>query len=103
MLKNVGENSVEGWYMIDAMQRLNIDYHFQQEIDEFLATQYSIFSITYANGYGGHSLHELSLLFRLSRQQGHNFPSGGNLNLSIMLYLYKKVIKKRDQHKALIH
>ncbi|KAI9120449.1 hypothetical protein K1719_007482 [Acacia pycnantha] len=75
-LKNVGENySVKGFYMVDAMQRLNIDYHFQQEIDEFLATQYSIFSSTYASGYGGQDLHELSLLFRLLRQQGHYVPA----------------------------
>ncbi|XP_054808198.1 probable terpene synthase 4, partial [Prosopis cineraria] len=31
VLENVGENSVKGLCMVDAMQRLNIDYHFQEE------------------------------------------------------------------------
>ncbi|XP_028805342.1 (3S,6E)-nerolidol synthase 1-like [Neltuma alba] len=74
VLKNVGEHSVKGLYMVDAMQRLNIDYHFQEEIDEFLATQRTIFS-TYGSGYGHDDLHQVSLLFRLLRQQGYSVPA----------------------------
>ncbi|PNX96774.1 (3S,6E)-nerolidol synthase 1 [Trifolium pratense] len=69
-LRNVGENSVKGLYMIDAMQRLNIDYHFQEEIEAFLTR--------YACGWNHHhrDLHETALRFRLLRQQGHFVPAG---------------------------
>lgn len=68
-LRNVGENSLKGLYMIDAMQRLNIDYHFQEEIEAFLRRQY-------VNCDCGHDLHETALRFRLFRQQGHFVPAG---------------------------
>lgn len=74
-LRNVGENSLKGLYMIDAMQRLNIDYHFQEEIEAFLWRQYAN-SITSACGWGSHNLHETALRFRLLRQQGHFVPAG---------------------------
>jgi (3S)-linalool synthase len=68
-LRKVGENSLKGLYMIDAMQRLNIDYHFQEEIEEFLTR--------YACGWNHHcDLHETALRFRLLRQQGHFVPTG---------------------------
>jgi hypothetical protein len=55
--------------MIGAMQRLNIDYHFQEEIEEFLTR--------YACGWNHHcDLHETALRFRLLRQQGHFVPTG---------------------------
>ncbi|XP_027191419.1 (3S,6E)-nerolidol synthase 1-like isoform X1 [Cicer arietinum] len=66
-LRSVGENSLKGLCMIDAMQRLNIDYHFQQEIETFLTTQY----VTNSSAWKHDDLHETSLHFRLLRQQGH--------------------------------
>jgi len=72
-LRNVGENSLKGLYMIDAMQRLNIDYHFEEEIEAFLRRQYV------TSAYGGsnhHDLHETALHFRLLRQQGHFVAAG---------------------------
>ena len=60
--------------MIDAMQRLNIDYHFQEEIDTFLQRQYVISSTN--GGVYGHDLHQVALYFRLLRQQGHYVPAG---------------------------
>lgn len=66
-LKNVNENSLKGLYMVDAMQRLNIDYHFQEEIEAFLTKEYM----------SPHcDLHESALGFRLLRQQCHFVPSG---------------------------
>ncbi|XP_054799976.1 (3S,6E)-nerolidol synthase 1-like isoform X2 [Prosopis cineraria] len=73
-LKNVGENSLKGLQMVDAMHRLNIAYHFQEEINEFLAAQHTI-SGTYGSGYGHDHLHEVALRFRLLRQQGHYVPA----------------------------
>ncbi|KAJ1376355.1 Terpenoid cyclases/protein prenyltransferase alpha-alpha toroid [Sesbania bispinosa] len=72
-LSNVGENSLKGLHMIDAMQRLNIDYHFQEEIETFLQRNY-VNSTTNSCG-SGHDLHETALQFRLLRQQGHFVPA----------------------------
>ncbi|KAF7802761.1 (3S,6E)-nerolidol synthase 1-like [Senna tora] len=71
VLMNVGENSMKGFYMVDAMQRLNIDHHFQEEIDTFLGNQFAIF------GHAGydHDLHQTALHFRLLRQHGHYVPA----------------------------
>ncbi|XP_050893879.1 (3S,6E)-nerolidol synthase 1 isoform X2 [Lathyrus oleraceus] len=64
--KNVGESSLKGLHMIDVMQRLNIDYHFQEEIEAFLTREYVCHH---------HDLHEIALRFRLLRQRGHFVPS----------------------------
>ncbi|KAL2341992.1 hypothetical protein Fmac_009932 [Flemingia macrophylla] len=63
----------QGIYMIDAMQRLNIDYQFQEEIDAFLRRQYEI-STTNWDAYGN-DLHMISLCFRLFRQQDYYVPA----------------------------
>ncbi|KAJ1396599.1 Terpenoid cyclases/protein prenyltransferase alpha-alpha toroid [Sesbania bispinosa] len=77
VLRNVSENSLQGICMIDAMQRLNIDYHFQEEIDAFLQRQYVISSTGTRGGYHyvPQDLHEIALSFRLLRQQGHYVPA----------------------------
>ncbi|KAG7970212.1 hypothetical protein I3843_07G071400 [Carya illinoinensis] len=60
----------EGLSMIDAVQRLNIDYHFQEEIEAILRGQYVKY-ITHGE-YGHHDeLHVVALRFRLLRQQGY--------------------------------
>ncbi|KAK7368914.1 hypothetical protein VNO80_10947 [Phaseolus coccineus] len=71
--KSVDEKSLKDLYMIDVMQRLNIDYHFQDEIEAFLGKQYVNCSII-GSGYGDH-IHETALLFRLLRQQGYFVPA----------------------------
>ncbi|XP_020233983.1 (3S,6E)-nerolidol synthase 1 isoform X2 [Cajanus cajan] len=70
---NVNECSPQGIYMIDAIQRLNIDYHFQEEIDAFLERQYVI-STTNWDAFGN-DLHQIALYFRLFRQQGYYVPA----------------------------
>ncbi|XP_062013362.1 (3S,6E)-nerolidol synthase 1 [Rosa rugosa] len=65
VLRNVAElDALEGLNVIDAVQRLGIDYHFQQEIDEILHKQMNIVS-------AHDDLHEVALRFRLLRQQGY--------------------------------
>lgn len=54
---------------IDAIQRLGVSYHFEEEIEEFLQK-------THANLDGfikdsANNLHEISLCFRLLRQHGY--------------------------------
>ncbi|CAL0309461.1 unnamed protein product [Lupinus luteus] len=73
VLTNGSESSLQKLYMIDAMQRLNIDYHFQEEIDDFLRKEYVIYS-TSGDGFGHDDLHQIALHFRLLRQQGYHVP-----------------------------
>ena len=73
-LSEVEENPLEGLVMIDALQRLGIDYHFQGEIGAFLQKQ-QIISIS-PDGSPEHDLYEVSTLFRFLRQEGHNVTAG---------------------------
>ncbi|CAL1372579.1 unnamed protein product [Linum trigynum] len=65
---------VETLVMIDAVQRLGIDYHFQENIDGVLSDEFSI-AAKMAAGGSSHGLFEVSLNFRLMRQQGYRIPS----------------------------
>ncbi|KAG2689681.1 hypothetical protein I3760_09G149900 [Carya illinoinensis] len=74
ILRNVvaeeAEDPFEGLSMIDAVQRLNIDYHFQEEIEAILRRQYVRY-ITHGE-YGHHDdLQVVALRFRLLRQQAY--------------------------------
>ncbi|TQE04162.1 hypothetical protein C1H46_010274 [Malus baccata] len=65
-LANIGEN--EPLIAVDAMQRLGVDYHFQEEIEAILKKQ-----CTRASGdEGSDELGVVSLRFRLLRQQGYH-------------------------------
>lgn len=68
----VGGNSFEGLAVIDAVQRLGIEFLFKDEIEEILRRQYVISST-----YGGHlqDLQEAALRFRLLRQEGYYVPA----------------------------
>ncbi|KAF9672214.1 hypothetical protein SADUNF_Sadunf11G0017400 [Salix dunnii] len=63
-----GADPIQGLAMIDAIQRLSIDYLFQEEIDSILARQY-MFSSTF---HSDNNLYENALRFRLLRQQGYH-------------------------------
>ncbi|KAF5944317.1 hypothetical protein HYC85_018394 [Camellia sinensis] len=71
MLRKVGENPLEGLVMIDSLQRLGIDYHFQEEIEALLQSQYTKSNATTL----GYDLYEVSTRFRLLRQEGYNVPA----------------------------
>lgn len=60
--------------MINAVQRLGIDYYFVEEIEAILKGHYAKYI---AHGDFGHQLHEVALRFRLLRQQGYYVPAGG--------------------------
>lgn len=72
--------------MIDAMQRLNIDYHFQEEIDAFLRRQFVISSTSWDGD--DNDLHHTALCFRLFRQQGQYVPEGGFVFFFLYIYIY---------------
>ncbi|KAG9451846.1 hypothetical protein H6P81_004750 [Aristolochia fimbriata] len=54
--------------IIDALQRLGIDYHFQEEIDSLLRLHFITLS---SSGSNFSDLHDVALGFRLLRQQGY--------------------------------
>ncbi|KAI5386335.1 hypothetical protein KIW84_072752 [Lathyrus oleraceus] len=65
--------------MIDVMQRLNIDYHFQEQIEAFFTREYVS---------PGYDLHETAFRFRLLRQQGHFVPSDIFLFIIFLFIIY---------------
>lgn len=64
-------NAFEELKMIDRIQRFGIDHLFSNEIRHVLQRHHSDW---YLNTH--HHLHEVSLRFRLLRQQGYHVPSG---------------------------
>ncbi|XP_022140146.1 (3S,6E)-nerolidol synthase 1-like [Momordica charantia] len=65
-ITEIGEDpSLETLDLVDAAQRLGVDYRFQTEIDLILESHYAI-----ANSPGD-DLHQVALRFRLLRQRGY--------------------------------
>lgn len=60
--------------MVDAVQKIGIEYHFKDEIDAVLKRQY-VATMTKNPGHKQQDLFELSLSFRLLRQQGYYVPA----------------------------
>lgn len=67
---------MESFYVIDIIQRLGIQHHFEEEIEAVLRKQLSVFSSHLNDFANGHELHELALQFRLLRQSGHHVAAG---------------------------
>lgn len=91
MLNEVGESTFDVLLMIDAIQRLGIDYHFQGEIEEILQKQYRLFLST--DDFSD-NLYEVALRFRLLRQEGYYVTAGDRpfsfffwLRLKLLIYL----------------
>ncbi|TYJ12979.1 hypothetical protein E1A91_A10G019600v1 [Gossypium mustelinum] len=74
VLKLVSEDPLQGLTMIDAIQRLGIDHHFQHEIEQVLQRQFMLSAN--GNGFNNNDLHEVALRFRLLRQEGYFVPAG---------------------------
>nr|AMB57286.1 plastid terpene synthase [Osmanthus fragrans] len=65
------ENQIESLILVDAIQRLGVDYHFQEEIKAILRRHY----IEATTSFDGYTLHDLSLFFRLLREHGFSIPA----------------------------
>ena len=59
---------------IDAVQRLGVAYHFEEEIEEALQNIYASFHE--ANDMDADDLYDIALRFRHPRQQGYNISCG---------------------------
>ncbi|KAK2644289.1 hypothetical protein Ddye_019484 [Dipteronia dyeriana] len=75
IFSQVGEDPSEGLAMIDAVQRLGMDYHFQDEIEEILPRQYMIAANYSTCTSTNDDLQQVALRFRLLRQEGYNVPA----------------------------
>ncbi|TKY71585.1 (3S,6E)-nerolidol synthase 1 [Spatholobus suberectus] len=69
--KLISEDPMESLYMVDTIQRLGIEHHFEEEIEAALQKQHLIFSSHLSDFANNHKLYEVALLFRLLRQRGH--------------------------------
>ncbi|GLT49357.1 hypothetical protein SLA2020_229200 [Shorea laevis] len=68
MLNDTNSEHLKKLYLIDAVQRLGVDYHFEREIDDALEK-------IYQDGVDCSNLYNVALWFRVFRQQGINVPS----------------------------
>lgn len=67
--KEGDEYQIEELVMIDAIQRLGLEYYFQEDINAALRKWSKVEE-------GGHNLHDVALRFRLLRQAGYNVQAG---------------------------
>ena len=81
---------MESMMMIDVIQRLGIDHHFEEEIEAVLQKQYMKSSI---HGDCDEDLYEVALRFRLFRQEGYTVPAGG---FFFFLFLFSFLINLTD-------
>ncbi|KAG5601078.1 hypothetical protein H5410_032448 [Solanum commersonii] len=75
MLVEAPDASEQKLVLIDAIQRLGVAYHIDNEIET------SIQNIFYASQQNDDNLHVVSLRFRLVRQQGHYISSASHLRV----------------------
>ncbi|XP_062087436.1 (3S,6E)-nerolidol synthase 1-like [Humulus lupulus] len=75
VIRKAGEDPFEGLKMIDAIQRLGIDYIFEEEIDGILQSQSHHKFFNEFEHHHQDDLHEVALRFRLLRQHGHFIPA----------------------------
>ncbi|KDP31569.1 hypothetical protein JCGZ_14794 [Jatropha curcas] len=72
MLSSSADKPLEQLNLIDAIQRLGIAYHFEEEIEAALKQIYT----TYQNPNEDDDLYTVALRFRLLRQEGYNVSTG---------------------------
>ncbi|XP_042757023.1 probable terpene synthase 4 isoform X2 [Lactuca sativa] len=74
LLKHVQDEPLKSMDMVNALQKLCINHHFKEEIDSILKTHYTkIFNGHVSNH--DQSLYEVSINFRILRQQGYYIPA----------------------------
>ena len=74
MFSQTPEDSTYKLELIDLIQRLGVEYHFKNEIEESL--KYIHDNYMQQNSKDDEDLSTVALRFRLLRQQGYNVPCG---------------------------
>lgn len=68
----INNNNNNNLVLVDTLQRMGIEHHFQQEIQSILQKEYE--QNTCFLKYQNH--HDFSLCFRLLRQEGYHVSAG---------------------------
>ncbi|KAK3427098.1 hypothetical protein EUGRSUZ_F03404 [Eucalyptus grandis] len=76
MLAGVMDKPSQMLHLIDQIQRLGIDYHFEHEVDEQLEQINKSYSQLHLEDFKVDDLHMAALIFQLLQQQGYNVSSG---------------------------
>lgn len=75
LMANVDKPS-QKLYLIDAIQRLGVSYHFENDIEDILKEIYKSHCESHVGDSDDDELYVISLKFRLLRQQGYKLSSG---------------------------
>ncbi|KAK3427095.1 hypothetical protein EUGRSUZ_F03400 [Eucalyptus grandis] len=75
MLTDIMDKPLKKLHLIDQIQRLGIEYHFEREIDEQLEQIHKSYSRLDHEDFKVDDLHIVALIFRLLRQHGYNISS----------------------------
>jgi len=62
--------------MVDSIQRLGIEYHFEEEIETILKKKLLMLRVHNHQGRAYQELSEVALQFRLLRQEGYYIHAG---------------------------
>ncbi|KAL1336095.1 hypothetical protein HN51_030494 [Arachis hypogaea] len=93
MKKLISEDPMESLYMVDLIQRLGIEHHFQEDIEAALEKQHFIVSTDPIDFFQSHhQLDNVALSFRLLRQGGYS------LNADIFERLKKNKVQLREAY-----
>ncbi|MED6110805.1 hypothetical protein PIB30_046283 [Stylosanthes scabra] len=76
MKKLISEDPMESLCMVDFIQRLGIDHHFQDHIEAALEKQHFIVSRDPIHFVQTHQLYKVALTFRLPRQGAYCVNAG---------------------------
>ncbi|KAL2343917.1 hypothetical protein Fmac_005202 [Flemingia macrophylla] len=71
LVSKARENADHGLSMVDSIQRLGIDHHFEREIETILSTNYTMLRVHNYHRNDYQKLSEVALQFRLLRQEGY--------------------------------
>ena len=86
LINKVRENSYEGLFMIDNIQRLAIEYYFEEEIEAAVRKQHMM--LGNQSHRGNYDLELVALQFRLLRQEGCFVHEGELVALQFRLLLH---------------
>lgn len=71
-----GDHPLKQMSLIDAIQRLDVGYHFEMEIEEALQCIYNIYATINHYNHEDDNLYNVSLSFCILRQNGFRVSSG---------------------------